>query len=222
MEIVIGRSDSSTAAAVHFARTMLDASATAFYEIDGNHDLRRFHLSGIPEPFHRQYVEGMSRFDPQHPRHAAEIDVARLRDTPEADQTRDTVLFRDFAGQCGLADMINFFFRRDERIVAGMSVAWAPDDKVPGEALSIARKIHRYLEFNLVGSASRCDHDRRFGLTSREMDVVQLLCCGRTNREISECLEIGQATVKTHLVHIFEKLGVETRSAVVALMARLQ
>ena len=54
------------------------------------------------------------------------------------------------------------------------------------------------------------------------MDVVQLLCRGQTNRVISECLEISQATVKTHLIHIFEKLGVETRSAVVALMARQQ
>ena len=52
------------------------------------------------------------------------------------------------------------------------------------------------------------------------MDVVQLVCCGRTNREIGECLKIGQATVKTHLIHIFEKLGVETRSAVVALISR--
>jgi ATP/maltotriose-dependent transcriptional regulator MalT len=51
--------------------------------------------------------------------------------------------------------------------------------------------------------------------------VIELLCCGRTNREISECLGIGSATVKTHLIHIFEKLGVETRSAVVALMSRL-
>ena len=50
--------------------------------------------------------------------------------------------------------------------------------------------------------------------------MVELLCCGRANREISECLNIGLATVKTHLIHIFEKLGVETRSAVVALMSR--
>ncbi|WP_433994216.1 response regulator transcription factor [Bradyrhizobium japonicum] len=57
-------------------------------------------------------------------------------------------------------------------------------------------------------------------MTSREMDVVRLLCCGRTNREIAQCLNIAHATVKTHLIHIFEKLGVETRSAVVALMAR--
>ncbi len=41
------------------------------------------------------------------------------------------------------------------------------------------------------------------------MEVVELLCCGRTNREIGECLNIGLATVKTHLIHIFEKLGVE-------------
>ena len=61
----------------------------------------------------------------------------------------------------------------------------------------------------------------RYGLTLREIDEIEMLCCGRTNREISECLGIGSATVKTHLIHIFEKLGVETRSAVVALMSRL-
>ena len=94
-----------------------------------------------------------------------------------------------------------------------------------GRLASRAREMRRnigviFQQFNLVGRTTVSDDGQRYGLTGREMDVVRLLCCGRTNREISECLKIGQATVKTHLIHIFEKLGVETRSAVVALMAR--
>jgi ATP/maltotriose-dependent transcriptional regulator MalT len=117
--------------------------------------------------------------------------------------------------------MVDFYFRRNDRIVAGLSVGWAPDCRIPDGTMRIAEKIHDYLEFNLVGpDKAGADQPGRYGLTTRERDVVELLCCGRTNREISECLGIGTATVKTHLIHIFEKLGVETRSAVVARMSR--
>lgn len=220
MLMLMGRSDPATSEAVHFAQSILDGSATAFYEVDEGHNLRRFLLSGIPEPFHRQYLDGMSAFDPQHPRHAGGLAVARLSKTMAGRQAGETALYRSFVDQCGIVDMVDFFFRRDEQIVAGMSVAWDRDARIPEGAVTIAEKIHQYLQFNLVGRAAAPEDRQRYGLTSREMDVVRLLCCGRTNREIGECLKIGQATVKTHLIHIFEKLGVETRSAVVALMAR--
>ena len=220
MLMLMGRSDPATSEAVHFAQAMLEGSATAFYEVDEGYNMKRFLLSGIPEPFHRQYIEGMSEFDPQHPSRAAGRAVARLSETLGTGQPRETALYQSFVSQCGIVDMVDFFFRRDDQIVAGMSVAWAMDAKIPNGAQTIAQKIHQYLQFNLVGHASRGDDGKRYGLTSREMDVVRLVCCGRTNREIGECLKIGQATVKTHLLHIFEKLGVETRSAVVALMAR--
>jgi DNA-binding CsgD family transcriptional regulator len=220
MRMLIGRSDRETSEAVHFAQAMLEGSAIAFYEVDASYKLRRFLLSGIPEPFHRQYVEGMSEFDPQHPRRAAGLAVARLSETIGMGEPRETALYGSFVSQCGIVDMIDFFFRRDDWIVAGMSVAWVRDARIPEGAMAIAHKIHQYLQFNLVGRSTMPDDGQRYGLTSREMDVVRLLCCGRTNREIGECLKIGSATVKTHLIHIFEKLGVETRSAVVAMMAR--
>jgi DNA-binding CsgD family transcriptional regulator len=220
MLMLMGRSDPATSEAVHFAQSMLDGSATAFYEVDEGYNLRRFLLSGIPEPFHRQYVEGMGELDPQHPRHAGGLSVARLSETIADRQLREAAVYRSFVDQCGIADMLDFFFRRDDQIVAGMSVAWVRDARIPEGAVTIAKKIHHYLQFNLVGRSAATDDGQRYGLTSRETDVVRLLCCGRTNREIGECLQIGQATVKTHLIHIFEKLGVETRSAVVALMAR--
>jgi len=221
MLMLTGRSDPATSEALRFAQSMLDGSATAFYEVDVAFRLQRFLVLGIPEPFHRQYLEGMSELDPHHPRRAAGRSVACLSDTLGHDQPCETAMYHSFVGQCGIVDMIDFFFRRDDQIVAGMSVVWGKDARKPEGAVALAQKIHQYLQFNLVGRATSLDDGQRYGLTAREMDVVRLLCCGRTNREIGECLKIGQATVKTHLIHIFEKLGVETRSAAVAMMAQL-
>ena len=55
-----------------------------------------------------------------------------------------------------------------------------------------------------------------FGLTVQEMRVVELLPKGMTNRDIGEHLGISEATVKTHLLHIYAKLGVNDRAAAVA------
>ncbi|MGW0737636.1 response regulator [Streptomyces sp. NPDC002851] len=53
-------------------------------------------------------------------------------------------------------------------------------------------------------------------LTSRERDILGQLARGLSNREIARALFISEATVKTHLGRIYEKLGVETRAGAVA------
>ena len=58
-------------------------------------------------------------------------------------------------------------------------------------------------------------------LTPRETEVLSWLAKGKTNRDIGDILGMSHRTVNKHLEHIFEKLGVETRSAAAAL-ARLQ
>jgi DNA-binding CsgD family transcriptional regulator len=56
----------------------------------------------------------------------------------------------------------------------------------------------------------------RFDLSDREIDVVKCLCRGDTNKEIGTHLFISDLTVKGHLKHIYEKIGVHTRSSVVS------
>jgi LuxR family maltose regulon positive regulatory protein len=53
-------------------------------------------------------------------------------------------------------------------------------------------------------------------LTARELDVLRLLAAGRSNAGMAHALTVEQSTVKTHLVHLYEKLGVHTRTAAVA------
>lgn len=52
-------------------------------------------------------------------------------------------------------------------------------------------------------------------LSPREIEVLQLVARGSGNREIGKQLHISTATVKTHLIHIFDKLGVNDRTAAV-------
>lgn len=54
-------------------------------------------------------------------------------------------------------------------------------------------------------------------LTAREIEVLKLLANGSTNREISRALFVTEATVKSHLNHIFTKLDVDSRSRAVHL-----
>ena len=58
--------------------------------------------------------------------------------------------------------------------------------------------------------------ERAATLTAREVEVLQLLAFGNTNKDIADQLFISPDTVKTHLEHIFEKLGASDRTAAVA------
>ena len=53
-------------------------------------------------------------------------------------------------------------------------------------------------------------------LSQRELEVLQLVAAGRTNRQAAAELFITEATVKTHLLNIYGKLGVGDRAAAVA------
>jgi DNA-binding NarL/FixJ family response regulator len=53
-------------------------------------------------------------------------------------------------------------------------------------------------------------------LTSREIEVLREVANGNTNAEVAERLHIGEATVKTHLIHIYDKLAVSDRAAAVS------
>jgi DNA-binding NarL/FixJ family response regulator len=59
-------------------------------------------------------------------------------------------------------------------------------------------------------------------LTPRETEVLSWLAKGKTNRDIADILGMSPRTVNKHLEHIYEKLGVETRTAAVAAAGQIQ
>src|SRR5262249_49486998 len=57
-------------------------------------------------------------------------------------------------------------------------------------------------------------------LTDREQDVIRALAQGKSNKEIGALLGIREQTVKNHVSHILEKLGLEDRLQIVVFAAR--
>jgi two-component system, NarL family, nitrate/nitrite response regulator NarL len=65
---------------------------------------------------------------------------------------------------------------------------------------------------NELAASTRSDTPRNdFGLTPRELEIVALVTEGCGNREIAGRLTISEETVKRHLTHIFDKVGMSTR-----------
>lgn len=69
-------------------------------------------------------------------------------------------------------------------------------------------------------AAKLADRMTQVQLTMRELTVLRLLADGKTNKEIGVKLSIAESTVKVHLTHLFEKLGVSSRTEAIASAAR--
>ncbi len=69
-------------------------------------------------------------------------------------------------------------------------------------------------------STEESDNGQDFGLTDREIEVLELVAEGCTNIEISSSLSISPHTVKSHVIHIFNKLGVSDRTQAAVLATR--
>ena len=115
--------------------------------------------------------------------------------------------------------------------VAGSKVVPETLTTGPGEAAPGVR-----VEFSLVGALGPDEHllrlvalnpdrdlDRlhaRVKLTRREAEVLLWLARGKSNRDIGQILDVSHRTVNKHLEQIYPKLGVEGRTAAVALAVR--
>lgn len=87
------------------------------------------------------------------------------------------------------------------------------------------RGTTRYVLLTLTEEAPRATLTTtlttKFGLSAREVQLVQLASRGLKNREIGERMRLSEATVKTYLHGIFRELGVRNRAELVSLADRL-
>jgi non-specific serine/threonine protein kinase len=94
-----------------------------------------------------------------------------------------------------------------ERIAAGRALT---EELAVAEALAVA-------DAAAAGRQAPPSPAARFGLTRRELDVLELLVTGKTDQEIADELYLSRRTITTHTSSIFAKLGVTGRAGAVAL-----
>ncbi|MDO5512067.1 response regulator transcription factor [Corynebacterium sp.] len=88
-------------------------------------------------------------------------------------------------------------------------------EQVLHDAIVATAAGRRTLAPEVAGTLAERMSRPKEALSAREIEILQALETGASNRELAKMLFISEATVKTHLVHIFQKLGVGTRTAAI-------
>jgi DNA-binding CsgD family transcriptional regulator len=205
----------------------LGAAWGSFYRLASGHRPFAFRSLGIPAEFGAAYAkQDMQHVDPLHPfrlvpRKHRFLTMGDARVQNPA-RHRDFLSFlRAYGGQ----DAAEMIFSYQGRAIAGLSIVWTERKPEHRALLELGNTLHSYIEFNLGamwpglglagatgGTAAECT------FTGREKEVIDVVCRGLTNEQIAWHLNIGLATVKTHLIHIFKKAGVETRGELISRM----
>lgn len=90
----------------------------------------------------------------------------------------------------------------------------APEDELHRAVLATARGDATF-SYEVGAALARRVGRPDVALSRRETEILRSLATGASNQEVAATLFISPATVKTHLVHIYQKLGVDNRTAAV-------
>lgn len=204
---------------------MLGADWATMHLFDADSEYIWLASQGAPWQFRSAYFAlGMPRFDP--------LKVAReqgyaggvvgLEELAPHCKAGQIERYRGFLRSFDIADAAELVFVEDSRLIGGISLIWT---RSSGQTLATragqVENIHRYIEINYRTAwrstpvALKYRIMSKLGLTPREAEVVGLLCDGLTNRQIADALHASLSTIKCHLNHVFDKVDVPNRTALI-------
>jgi DNA-binding CsgD family transcriptional regulator len=229
----LSRSDRLIVETHEFLRGLFSVQAAMFYWIEADLDTVNGPMLGLPSGLTDRYRKEMRRHDPllasrlvNDGQTIADLqrEACKVPDTSRRD-------YMSFLGAYRVKDNLDFVFWTGEadrhHAFAGVSLLRMDDDPPFPDDRERLQAIHRYVAFGLEGHDKLRRERRqgalrgRMGLTARECSICELVVIGATNRDIADDLGLTLATVKTYLRAIFDKTGVDTRTALAARIAEI-
>jgi DNA-binding NarL/FixJ family response regulator len=109
----------------------------------------------------------------------------------------------------GAADIAVTAYRANPELLAAL----VADGEIRDQALFLVRRGRDDDLLTSLGLSAAALVDPFAALTPREREVYELMCAGLTNPEIARRLFIAPSTVKVHVHHVFDKVGIRSRTA---------
>lgn len=180
-------------------------------DLDSNH---RSVVSDVPGALSRREIEAFDRHFPEHPlvrehgRNPAAV-TRRISDLVAPRAFRETPLYNDYYRRIGIGHAMAIPVRVDRRVLVSFvlnrgGAGFTDRERDLAEVMRPhLSDLYRLAGVTLAGAA----------LTLREREVLDWVAAGKTNRDIAAILGARPRTIEKHLERIYEKLGVETRTA---------
>ncbi|MFL9949306.1 helix-turn-helix transcriptional regulator [Paraburkholderia agricolaris] len=227
-------------AAVSALAQLVRPSATVFYWVGADNEPSGFELFGMTEMMHRTYLQRYCTLDPMHPSRFSTQTGNVLTLAGELPETvrGASVYWQRFLNPHQVVDVMEVLLRdgapgapgaRGTRPAAAFSLLrMAPAEAFSADDQHHARAVQPLLEAALVPAlreqramrtharhGTEVENDIRPNLTHREQQIARLVRNGLSNKEIARDLALAQPTVKTHLLRMFRKLGVSSRTEMI-------
>lgn len=199
-------------------RQVVPASQGAFYRIDAHLQAYDFILLDMLEPMHDAYLRHYRHVDPLRPDHcqAAGLPVVPLRTGLAQQSEADNRKYRRFLQHHAVVDVVEIIAHVDGKPSAGVSLLrGAGLGPFRPEELQCLLPLHGLMEL-AARSQPPSAGDRLTALTPRERELALLLRDGLPNKLLARQLGLGLPTIKTHLLHLYRKLGVSNRTELIS------
>ncbi|NIB40471.1 response regulator transcription factor [Pseudomaricurvus alkylphenolicus] len=209
--------------------SMIPTTALSFYFLDPHMHLKGFVGINVDDTINSEYGAEYWKLDPLHPRNFADSEELLVcsNTTMPYKQWRQTIFYQDFMEPRGFSHSADIFFRNDESIIAALLTTRSKElGEYQPEELRLMRGAQRFIQFSLnriylpPRIAERQYVEERYGLTQRELDVLESAMAGHSNKIMCEDLKMRLPTLRTHLHHIFEKVGVSGTNELISRIFR--
>ena len=204
---------------------LLPLSSSGFYLVGADIRHRGVVFRGLDAAVERDYAENYRDHDPLNPALFAHTDdrVVCIDEQLPEEELLASFYYREFMRPLQHRHVADMFFRNGKDIIgvltmlreAGLGPFSQPE-------LTLLRQLQPFLEYTLntvylpKRYRERDNIQQSFKLTDRELDVLELIVAGASNKIIARELVLSLATVKTHIQHIFHKVEVPSRTALSA------
>lgn len=210
------------------------ARSVVFYSVD--EQLQKYTVNPVVVMFDRpdlpdfdqgtrRYLDRYAAHDPFAPSRWARtnVTIATARDVG----VRRSSYASELAARYSVVPVANVYFRSGGTIVGGVCILRDPEaDELSPSELSALRRVHSLFEHYYIlteqvdSQADDTDPSGYSRLTAREREIARLLSQGASYGRIGRELQISPGTVKTHVRHVYAKLGVANRVELMLLTLR--
>ncbi|MGB1237601.1 MAG: response regulator transcription factor [Pseudomonadales bacterium] len=205
----------------------LNIRKAAAYLVDNQGNSLCFKRHQLNALMHRQYLDQYQQHDPLHPNNLSDnkVCVASLNDVVSLGERTSHPYYTEFIKPWKIQNTVELYLHANDSIIAGFSmfIDDSETDLLTAD-MSRLKYLHDFMQFSLelcLNSPQQKNFDALcagYQLTARERMVVEQVLQGFTNKNISNNLHCTVATIKTHLQHVFGKLGVNSKAEVASLM----